>query len=123
MAEAGVRDGEGAGEERRLPPGPTGSAMRSEHDLNWASGADAALSWAMATPNTRPGIYRHSKTGRLYRVHFTAKHSENLESFVVYETLYDNPASRFWIRPAAMFEEIVEVRGERVPRFVFVGEA
>ncbi len=71
----------------------------------------------------KPGIYQHSKTGRLYRVHSIAKHSETLEEFVVYETLYDNPASRFWIRPAAMFDEIVEVRGERVPRFVFLRDA
>lgn len=72
---------------------------------------------------TKPGIYRHAKTGRLYRVHFTAKHSETLEEHVVYETLYDNPASRFWVRPAAMFEEIVEVRGQRVPRFVYERDA
>jgi hypothetical protein len=71
----------------------------------------------------RPGIYQHAKTGRLYRVHFLAKHSETLEDLVVYETLYDNPAARFWVRPAAMFEELVEIRGARVPRFAFVREA
>lgn len=74
----------------------------------------------MTSAVPQPGIYQHSKTGRLYRVHFTAKHSESLEEFVVYETLYDNPAARFWIRPAAMFTELVEVRGTRVPRFAFV---
>ncbi len=72
---------------------------------------------------TKPGIYQHSKTGRLYRVHYTAKHSETLEELVVYETLYDNPASKYWVRPAGMFEELVEVQGKRVPRFVFVREA
>lgn len=77
----------------------------------------------MENVHVRPGIYRHSKTGRLYRVHFTAKHSESLEDFVVYETLYDNPTARHWIRPAAMFGEVVEVQGARVPRFVFVGPA
>jgi hypothetical protein len=71
----------------------------------------------------KPGIYQHSKSGRLYRVHFVAKHSETLDDFVVYETLYDNPTARHWVRPAAMFEERVEVRGQRVPRFVFVRDA
>ncbi len=71
----------------------------------------------------KPGIYQHSKTGREYRVHFIAKHSETLEELVVYETLYDNPKSRYWVRPAAMFEEIVEIRGQRLPRFVFVRDA
>ena len=70
----------------------------------------------------QPGLYQHSKTGRKYRVHFVAKHSETLESFVVYEALYDNDASRHWVRPAAMFSELVEVRGERVPRFVRIGD-
>jgi hypothetical protein len=74
----------------------------------------------MSVPPLVPGIYRHAKSGNLYRVHFVAKHSETLEELVVYETLYDNPASKFWVRPAAMFTELVEVRGERGPRFVFV---
>jgi hypothetical protein len=68
----------------------------------------------------KPGLYRHSKSGNLYRVHFVAKHSETLEDFVVYETLYDNPKSKIWVRPLPMFEELVEIRGERVPRFVHV---
>ena len=71
----------------------------------------------------RPGIYRHSKSGKLYRVHFVAKHSETLEDFVVYETLYDNPASRHWIRPLAMFTETVVIDGQPVPRFAFVRAA
>jgi hypothetical protein len=68
----------------------------------------------------KPGIYKHSKKGNLYRVHFVAKHSETLEDMVVYESSYDNPVSKFWVRPAAMFEEIVEVEGQKVPRFVFI---
>ena len=76
----------------------------------------------MESAHVRPGIYRHSKSGRLYRVHCTAKHSESLEDYVVYETLYDNATSRHWIRPAAMFTELVEVQGTRVPRFEFVRE-
>lgn len=69
----------------------------------------------------QPGTYRHSKSGRLYRVHCVAKHSETLEDFVVYEAQYENSVARHWVRPAAMFEELVEVSGQRLPRFVYVG--
>lgn len=68
-----------------------------------------------------PGIYRHSKTGKLYRVIGVAKHSETLEDFVVYEALYDNPTSKLWIRPAAMFSETVKINGTSVPRFQRTG--
>jgi hypothetical protein len=70
----------------------------------------------------KPGIYKHSKTGNLYKVHFVAKHSESLEDLVVYEALYDNPKSKFWVRPIAMFEGIVNVVGKQVPRFEFISE-
>jgi hypothetical protein len=30
--------------------------------------------------------------------------------------------SKYWVRPASMFEEIVEVGGEKVPRFVWLRE-
>lgn len=66
------------------------------------------------------GIYKHSKTGNLYRVHFVAKHSETLEDMVVYETLYENPKSKFWIRPLSMFEDLVEIGGKKIQRFVLV---
>ncbi len=69
----------------------------------------------------KAGIYKHSKTGKTYKVHFVAKHSETLEDLVVYEALYDNPRSKFWVRPLAMFEELVMIDGKKVPRFVFVG--
>ena len=68
----------------------------------------------------KPGTYKHSKSGKLYRVHFLAKHSETLEDFVVYECLYENERSKYWIRPATMFEEIVELNGKKVPRFEFI---
>ena len=70
----------------------------------------------------QPGIYRHAKSGKRYRVHYVAKHSETLEDLVVYETLYDNPMSRHWVRPLAMFQEMVDIDGVRTPRFVFVGQ-
>lgn len=70
----------------------------------------------------KPGIYKHSKSGNEYKMHFMAKHSETLEDMVVHEALYNNDRSKFWVRPISMFEEIVEVRGEKVPRFVWVRE-
>ena len=68
------------------------------------------------------GLYKHSKKGTLYRVIGIAKHSETLEPMVVYEAQYVSPESKLWVRPASMFEELVEVNGKKVPRFVFVGE-
>jgi hypothetical protein len=68
----------------------------------------------------QPGTYRHSKSGNLYRVIGTAKHSETLEEFVVYDALYENSESKLWIRPLAMFTEVVEIDGEQVPRFALV---
>ena len=70
----------------------------------------------------RPGIYKHSKKGTMYRVVGTAVHSETLEPMVVYEAQYENPVSKLWVRPAAMFEDLVEVGDTKVPRFVFVKE-
>lgn len=66
------------------------------------------------------GRYRHSKTGRFYRVIGVAKHSEMLEDMVVYECLYDNPKSKLWVRPLKMFVEKVVINGKKVPRFEFV---
>ena len=70
----------------------------------------------------KTGIYKHSKTGNLYKVHFVAKHSETLEDLVVYECLYKNDKSKYWVRPLSMFEEIVEINGQKAPRFQFVSE-
>lgn len=66
------------------------------------------------------GKYQHSKSGKIYRVMAVAKHSETLEDLVVYESLYDNPESRFWVRPFQNFLEEVEINGENVPRFRFI---
>ena len=68
----------------------------------------------------KPGIYKHSKTGNLYKVHFVAKHSETLEDLVVYEALYDNDKSKFWVRPLPMFEGLINIDNKQVPRFEFI---
>ncbi len=67
----------------------------------------------------QPGIYKHYK-GNLYQVLTIAKHSETLEDLVVYEALYENEMSQFWVRQVQMFEEEVEVDGKRMKRFEFI---
>lgn len=63
------------------------------------------------------GIYRHYK-GSLYQVLHTAKHSETEESLVVYRCLYGEYG--VWVRPLAMFTEMVTVDGKEVPRFELI---
>jgi hypothetical protein len=67
------------------------------------------------------GRYRHAKTGNEYEVVGVARHSETLEELVVYRALYGQRG--LWVRPLAMFIELVEVDGRRVPRFGRVDEA
>lgn len=67
----------------------------------------------------RPGRYRHFK-GNEYRLLYMARHSETLENMVVYQALYGERG--IWVRPAAMWNEIVERDGYQGPRFVYIGE-
>ena len=69
----------------------------------------------------KSGVYKHSKTGKLYKVNFVAKHSETLEDMVVYEALYESE-NKYWVRPQSMFTEEVEMNGKKVPRFEFIKE-
>ena len=67
----------------------------------------------------KPGRYRHFKGGE-YRLLYTATHSETLERYVVYQALYGR--MEIWVRPAAMWNEMVERDGRRFKRFEFVSE-
>jgi cyclomaltodextrinase len=67
----------------------------------------------------RLGTYRHFK-GNDYRVVSIARHSETLEEFVVYQALYGEMG--MWIRPAVMFAAEVQVDGQKVKRFEYIGE-
>ena len=58
--------------------------------------------------------YRHFK-GNVYRILHIAKHSETLEDIVVYQAMYGE--SGVWVRPKAMFEEIIERDGRTFRRF------
>ncbi len=60
------------------------------------------------------GKYKHFK-GKEYEVLGIAKHSENLEEFVVYKALYGK--RELWIRPAKIFLEKVTINGKKVNRF------
>jgi hypothetical protein len=61
-----------------------------------------------------PGIYRHFK-GNRYCVIGVVRHSETEEEMVLYQALYGDYG--FWVRPLAMFMEIVELDGAMIPRF------
>jgi hypothetical protein len=63
----------------------------------------------------RPGLYQHYK-GHRYQVLHLARHSETEEVLVVYRALHGDRG--IWVRPRAMFNESIEVDGEKVPRFV-----
>ena len=67
----------------------------------------------------RPGRYRHFK-GNEYEVIGTAHHSETLEEMVVYRALYGEFG--LWVRPAAMWNEIVERDGKTFHRFTYIGQ-
>ena len=62
----------------------------------------------------KPGKYRHFKGGE-YQVLGIASHSETLEPIVVYQALYGNQG--LWVRPANMWNEIVDKDGYHGPRF------
>lgn len=66
----------------------------------------------------KPGLYRHFK-GNYYQVIGTACHSETMEELVVYRALYGERG--LWVRPASMWNELVERDGRIVKRFTYMG--
>ena len=61
-----------------------------------------------------PGRYRHFK-GNEYEVLHIAHHSETLAPLVVYRALYGK--GEVWVRPAEMWNEILERDGRTFLRF------
>lgn len=72
------------------------------------------MTYEEALREIQPGRYRHFK-GNEYEVVAIAKHSETVEPMVVYRALYG--AGELWVRPASMWNEIVERDGRAFPRF------
>jgi hypothetical protein len=73
----------------------------------------------MAAMNTiKLGRYRHYK-GKEYTVIGVARHSETEEELVVYRKEYDDYG--LWVRPLGMFVEDVQVSGQTMPRFQYLG--
>ena len=68
----------------------------------------------------RNGRYRHYKGGE-YQVYGIARHSETEEQLVVYRPLYGERS--LWVRPLSMFSETLEMDGQTVPRFAYIGPA
>ena len=66
-----------------------------------------------------PGRYRHFK-GNEYEVLGVARHSETREEMVVYRALYGEFG--LWVRPAAMWNEIVERDGKTFRRFTYISQ-
>lgn len=70
------------------------------------------------------GVYRHVKTNTTYRLIAVGKHVETLEELVVYEALYENTVSKFWVRSKAEFlGEAQSPDGSFHPRFVYEAES
>lgn len=65
------------------------------------------------------GKYRHFK-GNEYEVLYVAKNSETLEPMVVYRALYGDKS--VWVRPASMWNEIIERDGVKYKRFTYIGK-
>ena len=71
-------------------------------------------------PSIPLGRYRHYKGGE-YEVLGVVRHSETLESLVLYRPLYNR--SGCWVRPFSMFLEMVQHAGQRQPRFSWIAAA
>lgn len=70
-------------------------------------------------PQLKPGYYQHYK-GAYYQLIHLARHSETEEWLVIYRALYGDFG--LWARPIDMFTENVEIAGELLPRFLYLGD-
>lgn len=66
------------------------------------------------------GLYQHYK-GNYYQVIGIAKHTETEELFVVYASRYRS-STEYWIRPYAMFTDMIVIDDITIPRFRRVNE-
>jgi hypothetical protein len=66
------------------------------------------------------GRYRHYKGGE-YDVVGTVRHSETLEPMTLYRALYGQMG--LWVRPAAMFNDTLQVDGVQRKRFTQIAQS
>jgi hypothetical protein len=71
----------------------------------------------------KPGKYKHYKGGE-YEVISLARHSETMEVMAIYKPLYplEEGELKTWVRPVEMFYDEIELQGETVLRFTFMGD-
>ena len=62
-----------------------------------------------------PGTYVHYMNGKHYTVIDVVRHSETEETMVLYRAEYGDYG--LWVRPLAMFTEMVNKNGKQVRRF------
>ena len=65
------------------------------------------------------GRYRHFK-GNEYEIVDVALDSETQQPVVIYRALYGERG--LWVRPLAMFSEVIERNGARIRRFEYIGD-
>ena len=65
------------------------------------------------------GKYQHFK-GSYYQVLHLARHSETEEYLVVYHPFEQK--DDIWVRPLAMFNEVISRDGKSIQRFLFIEE-
>ena len=73
-------------------------------------------------PHLEKGVYKHTKSGKLYEVVGVALETETSEMMVVYRPLYESEFELF-ARPYRLFTEKVVLSGQEVPRFESVSGA
>ena len=67
----------------------------------------------------KPGHYKHYKRGDDYTVIDIVFHSETEETLVLYRAEYGE--RQLWVRPLDMFVETIDIGGQQIPRFKYVG--
>ena len=67
----------------------------------------------------KPGPYKHYKRGDDYTVIDIVFHSETEETLVLYRAEYGE--RQLWVRPLDMFVETIDIGGQQIPRFTYVG--
>ncbi len=77
----------------------------------------------MSNKELKLGKYKHYKD-KIYEVIGIVHHSETLEEMVLYKALYESTFGKdaLWVRPKEMFLENVEINGEEVSRFEYIGD-